>query len=241
VASRAEASAGRPSIPAALRAAAPDFFYNSWRLVPANVVWGAMLLLVGLVAMTAPVFGLLLVPLLALPTVGLFRIAALIVRGESVSLADGFAAWRSVGLVALVTGIVITVAIVVAAWDIAAGFTSDSVLGWALGTAAAWGLLVVLAVSIAFWPLIVDPGREGRPMRERLRLAGLIVVAYPARILALVLVVAALLVASVVAFAALITISIAYVALVTCRWVLPASDRLEVRLAARRSAAADPT
>ena len=38
------------------------------------------------------------------------------------------------------------------------------------------------------------------------------------------------LIASAIAFAALITISVAFVALVACRYVLPAADRLEARL-----------
>src|SRR4051794_3974667 len=61
-------SSVRPSIPAALRASAVDFFYNSWRLVPANLVWGAAFVAVGLLWLSAPLLGLVLVPLLALPT-----------------------------------------------------------------------------------------------------------------------------------------------------------------------------
>ena len=56
-------------------------------------------------------------------------------------------------------------------------------------------------------------------------------IAYPLRILGLVVVLALVAIASVVAFAALVTISIAYGALVACHWVLPAADRLEARLA----------
>jgi hypothetical protein len=226
-------SAARPSIPGALRASAVDFFYNSWRLVPANLVWGVAFVVIALTFVSAPPLGLLLVPLLALPTVGLFRIAALIARGEAVSLSDAFAAWRRFGLPALATGVALTVALIVATWDLLAGITSGTVLGWALGTVAAWGLLVVLAVSVAFWPLLVDPAREERPLRERLRLAGLVVVAFPVRVLVLLAVLAVVLVASFVAFAALLTISVAYSALVACRWVLPAADRLEARLAMR--------
>jgi hypothetical protein len=223
----------RPSIPGALRASAIDVFYNSWRLVPANIAWGVGFVAIALLGLSAPVLGLLLVPLLALPTVGLFRIAALIARGEAVSLADGFSAWRRYLVPAMLAGVVITIGVVVSTWDFVGGILSDSLVGWVLGTMAAWGLLLVLAVSLAFWPLLVDPARAERPVRERLRLAGLLVVAYPVRMAALLVVVVTILVASTVAFAALVTISMAYVALVSSRWVLPAADRLEERLAER--------
>jgi hypothetical protein len=50
------------------------------RLVAANVVWGAGLIVVVLVGLAWPLGGLLLLPLLALPTAGVFRLAARIVR-----------------------------------------------------------------------------------------------------------------------------------------------------------------
>jgi hypothetical protein len=233
IASGPSAAVPRPSLPGALRASAVDVFYNSWRLVPANLVWGVAFVVIALLGLSAPALGLLLVPLLAIPTVGLFRLAALISRGEAVSLSDAFAAWRRYLVPALVAGIAITVGVVVGAWDFAAGITSDSLVGWVLGTLAAWGLLLVLAIALAFWPLLVDPARAGRPVRERLRLAGLVVVAYPVRMAVLLAVVLAILVASLVAFAAIVTVSVAYVALVSSRWVLPAADRLEWRLAER--------
>jgi hypothetical protein len=243
VASRADLLAGppddaptarpgaRPSIPGALRASAVDVFYNSWRLVPANLVWGVGFIAIGLIGLSVPVLGVLLVPLLALPTVGLFRIAALIARGEAVSLSDAFAAWRQYAAPALAAGIAIMVGVVVATWDLVAGFTAGSMVGWAMGTLAAWGLLLVVGMAVAFWPLLVDPARADRPVRERLRLAGLLIVAFPLRMTALVLVLVVLVAASLVAFAALVTISVAFAALVACRWVLPAADRLEARLA----------
>ncbi len=234
-AARARA-ATRPSIPAALRSSAVDVFYNSWRLVPANLVWGIGFVAIALLGLSAPALGLLLVPFLAFPTVGLFRIAALIARGEAVALSDAFEAWRRYAVPTLVAGVAITVGSVVATWDFLSGITSDSMLGWMLGTLAAWGLLLVIAVSITFWPLLVDPARAERTVRERLRLAGLLVVAYPVRVAALVAVILAILFVSLVAFAALVTISVAFVALVACRWVLPAADRLEARMAARGQA-----
>ena len=231
------ASPARPSIPFALRASAVDFFYNSWRLVPANLVWGVAFVAIGFVALSAPLLGLLLLPFLALPTVGVFRIAALIARGESVALSDAFAAWRAYLVPSLVAGVAVTLVIVVATWDLVTGITSDSLLLWGLATLAGWALLAGAALAVAFWPLLVDPARSDRPVRERLRLAGLLVIAFPLRFAVLVAVLAVVWVASVVAFVALVTVSVAYTALVACRWVLPAADRLEARLATRRASA----
>jgi hypothetical protein len=50
------------------------------RLVTANVVWGAGLIVVVFVGLVWPLGWLLLLPLLALPTAGIFRLAARIVR-----------------------------------------------------------------------------------------------------------------------------------------------------------------
>ena len=89
MASRAEGRTGdnAASTPAAttrlggaIRASFSDYYFNSMRLVPANVVWGAGLVGIVLVALVWPLGGLLLLPLLALPTAGIFRLAARIVR-----------------------------------------------------------------------------------------------------------------------------------------------------------------
>lgn len=93
--SRAEpVLAAAPSLRGALRASFADFYFNSVRLVAANLLWGLGLILLYVVALIWPIGAIVLAPLLALPTVGIFRMAALIVRGEPVSFRDGLAAWR---------------------------------------------------------------------------------------------------------------------------------------------------
>ena len=67
-----------PRLGGALRGAAIDFYFNSWRLVPANLAWSAGLVAILALAATVSLLALLLVPLLALPTVGIYRLAALI-------------------------------------------------------------------------------------------------------------------------------------------------------------------
>ena len=85
-------------------------------------------------------------------------------------------------------------------------------------------------VAWTTWPILLDPSRSGRPVRERLRLAGLLVLAHPVRIAGLGVVLATFLIASTVAIVALAAISVSLSALLASRFVLPAADRLEARL-----------
>ena len=222
-----------PSVRGALRVALVDFYFNSSRLVPANLLWGLGLVVLYLIALVSPLGAILVAPLLALPTAGVFRIAALIVRGEPVSFWDGLAAWREQLVPALAAGVAGVMAVVVLGSNLIAGILSNEFLGWAFATFAAWGLATAWLAGIAFWPLLVDPARAHEPARRRARLAGLLVAALPARLGALGVVLAVVSILSAIAFAALVTVSVAYLALVACRYVLPAGDRLETRLTAR--------
>lgn len=218
-----------PRLLGALRESAVDFYYNSWRLVPANVVWGAGLVLLLFAASIDPLAGLLLSPLLALPTAGLFRLAALITRGDSVALSDAFEAWRLYLRPALAAGAVFTVAAVIFFVNITVGLSSDTFIGAMVAAFAGWGLLVLWTGALAFWPLLVDPRRAEVRMRERLKLAAILVLAFPLRLSALALTLVVLLVLSTIVFAALVTVSIAFCALVASRYILPAADRFEGR------------
>ena len=85
-------------------------------------------------------------------------------------------------------------------------------------------------MSWTAWPLLLDPARADRPVRERLRTALLLVLAYPIRLGALGIALTVILLLSMVALIALMTISVAFAALVAARYVLPAADHLEERL-----------
>ena len=233
----AEALAAAPTLSGAARQALGDFFFNSWRLVAANVAWGVGVVAIGLIALTVPLLGLVLAPLLAIPTVGVYRLAALVARGEPASFWDAVEAWRAYAVPALAAGMGATVTAAVLGVNVVGGLLSGSALGWALATLAAWGLAVAWLVALAFWPLLTDPRRDGARqlagLRPALRLAGLLVLAHPVRLAVLGLLALGILVASSVAFAALVTVSVAYVALLSSRYLLPAADRLEARLATR--------
>ena len=219
-----------PSIGGAIRAAAQDGYYHSWRLVPANIVWSVVAIGLAAVTFLAPP-AIMLLPLLALPTAGLFRVTTRIVRGEAVSFWDAIDAWRTDLFATLAVGAGLVATVVVLGSNVLSGLTTDSPLGWALATLAAWGLLATWLLAWTIWPILVDPVRAGRPVIERLRLAGTLVLAHPIRIGAMAVTLALFLALSAVAIVALVTVSVAFSALVASRFVLPAADRLEARLA----------
>lgn len=220
-----------PRLGAALRQASSDFFFNSWRLVPANLVWAAGLLLLLLLGGTGnPLLALLLAPLLAFPTFALFRLAALIHRPGGVSTAEAFGAWRSSWQRIVSLGFGFVAVGIVFAVNVGVGIVRQDVVGIAIATAAGWGLLALLVFGVILWPVAADPQRADRPFREVVRLAALLAIAFPIRFAALSLLVVLILAISTIAFVALLTIGIAFVALVACRYVLPAADRLERQL-----------
>jgi hypothetical protein len=232
VASRAEPAPARTSLAGAFRAAASDLYFNSWRLLPANVIWSVVVLAMITMAMLAPPL-VVLAPLAALPVAGLFRMTTRIVRGEAVSFWDAIDAWRHEVLATLGLGAALLVAIVVLGSNAITGLAAGTPLGWAFATLALWGLIATWLYAWMAWPLLADPARATRPIAERLRLAGLLVLASPGRIGWLGLLLAVFLVASAIAIVALVTVSVAFAALVAARYVLPAADRLEARLARR--------
>jgi uncharacterized membrane protein YesL len=219
-----------PRLGSAMRTAAVDFYYHSLRLVLANVVWGVAFFAVLAVWAGVGPIALLLAPLLAIPWVGVVRLAALIARGDEVVLSDAFTAYRRWLVPTLVAGFFFVLAGFVLLTNLAVGLHFGGVPGWSFATLSGWGLVVAWLVALSFWPLLVDPRRDDLGAVAKLRLAAILVIAFPLRIAALGAVAAVLAVVSTVAIAAIVTISVAYIALVSCRYVLPAADRLERRI-----------
>ena len=182
------AGVGRPRGPglaAAFRAAAFDFYYQSIRLVPANLLWGLAFLAWLIVAVsTGPLVTLVTAPLLAVPWVGVVRLAALTARGRTSccptsgrrSGGSGSSRWRSGRSSALAVAILASNAFL--------GANLGGPVGWALTTLSLTGLVALWVLSWPFWVLLVDPEHEDRPLRSRARLAALLVVARagPARV-----------------------------------------------------------
>lgn len=216
---------GGPSVGRAIRGAAVDFYYNSWRLVPANILWAVGFL--GLVVAGPTLLGLVIAPLLALPTAGLFAMAGRLARLEPTAFGDFGAAivasWRPALLVGAATtglGLVFTTNLLV-------GLRADEPLGWFVGAAAFWGIVGLGLGLLALWPLLGDPRRRALPLGRRLRLAALVLLVRPLRIVALGSFSILVLVVSTVLVAALLTVSVAYLCLVAARVVLPIADLVE--------------
>jgi len=225
-----EALPAQPRLGAVVRAAFSDFYFNSLRLVAANLIWSVAVALLWFGFLMAPPVALL-VPLLAFPTASLFRIAGLVHRGELASFWDGLAVWRTDAPSILLLGVAIAGCMAVFLLNISVGILSGSPIGWSLATLAAWGAGVTWLFAWTAWPVLLDPRRASRPVRDRIRVAGLLVIAFPMRFAMLGVVLAVILVASTIATIALATIGVAFAALVATRYVLPAADRLEARLA----------
>jgi uncharacterized membrane protein YesL len=203
-------------------------------LLPANVLWAAVVLVIVALAVLVPPL-VVLAPLAALPIAGIFRIATRIVRGESVSFWDGLSAWRTEIRPALALGAGVLVATIVLGFNLVTGILSGSLPGWAFATLAFWGLVGTWIYAWVAWPILLDPVRASQPATDRLRLAALLVLAHPLRVSGLALVLAGLVVVGTVAVVALVTVAVGFAALVACRYVLPAADRLEARLDARQA------
>ncbi|CAN5759262.1 hypothetical protein BH23CHL7_BH23CHL7_10200 [soil metagenome] len=221
----------QPRISGALRDAASDFFYNSWRLVPANAIWGAMLLAL-LVGASIWLPAIVLLVLLGLPVVGLYHMATLIVRGMGTSFSDFLAGIGRHLVPALALAAASALLAVVFTVNVFFGLEIGGVAGWVLSAFALYGNIALAMFLLAAWPLLTDPRRQELTVGRRLRLAALLIVARPGRMFGLMLVISIVLAISTFLFAALLTVSIAYIALVSTRYVLPAADRLEGRATA---------
>jgi hypothetical protein len=227
----------RLSLPGALRRAAVDFYYQSIRLVPANVIWGIVLVALGWAAISLGIWVAIVgAPLLGPPLAGIYRLAGLVTRGRHVVLSDAFGAARELFVPAALLAAAGGWGLGLLVLNVTVGINTSSPLGWVLATLAGWGAVALLIYAAVVWPLLADPARAAEPARERARLAGYVVLAAPFRMFALTVVVVLVTVVSTIAFAALVTISVAFIALVACHVVLPDADRLVERLGERLGA-----
>jgi len=218
----------------AVRQAAIDFYFNSTRFVPANVVWGLGALVVLFVAVAWPP-AIVLAVLLAIPVAGMHRMAALLARGEAASLSDFVDGMRRFGVAAAGVATGAAILAFVLTTNMVVGFGSGEPLGWFLGATALYGDIALLMFLVAAWPILVDPQHESARLRRRLQLTGLVVIGRPGRLFLLTTLVVVLLALSIVVLAGIVLVSVAYVSLLATRWVLPAVDELEARYEAARA------
>lgn len=107
-----------------------------------------------------------------------------------------------------------------------AGFSSAEPTGWFVASFAVYGLIALAMFTIATWPLLVDPARDGWHVRLRLRAAGLLVLARPVRLFGLTALITLILVASTILLGGIVLVAASFASLVATRWVLPAADQL---------------
>jgi hypothetical protein len=210
----------------ALRRAGEDLYFNSWRLVPANLAWAAVVAAVGIAAWVwLP--AALLVGLAGIPLAGIQRMAGLIARGESASFGDFVDGARRTASRAAALGLGATILAVAFSSNILFGLALDTPFGWFLMATAAYADVALAMVLLAAWPILADPSGESRPLREVVRLAGVLCLTTPRPLFGLTATVAALLVATTVILPAIALVGIAYTSLVSARYVLPLVDRFE--------------
>ncbi|HYH94307.1 MAG TPA: hypothetical protein VD763_14200 [Candidatus Saccharimonadales bacterium] len=219
--------------PSALRAAAVDVYYQSIRLVPANLLWGVVFLaILGALLLGMSLLLVVLVPLLGVVHVGLLRLATLIVRGQDLVLSDVATGIRQSGGAAALVSVGLLGVMAFLGADAWIGFTTGGPLGWGLATLACWGLAYAWAWALIVGPLLADPARAGESLRSRLRTATAVTMIAPGATVRLALVSGVLLAVSTVFLAALLMISVAFIAVYASRVVLPVADAYEGRTTA---------
>lgn len=217
-----------PRLGRAIRQAGLDLYYNSVRLVPANLLWGLSLLVILYVVSR----GLILAPLLVLMvplTMALMGMATTLVRRPRLFWSDAIDAMRGRFWPLLGIGIAQLLLSAIAATDTLIGLQLEGFVGPIVVIGGLYTLAAIWLLAVTTWPLLLDPVRAGDGVRRTLRLGLLLAVAHPIRLGVLALLLAAFLVASTVLAAALVTISGALTMLAAAHYVLPAADRLEGR------------
>jgi hypothetical protein len=216
-----------PTLRGAVRGAAEDLYYNSFRFLGANLLLGLVLIAVALVSL-GTLAGLLGLVVAAPPAAGIMRMATTLQRDGHTGFGEFTDAVRR-PWGRLVIAAIQLLALLVLVVDALLGGAMGGLAGAFLTVSALYGVLIWWLFGLALWPLLEDPRRDD-PIRGRLRLAAMVLVAFPLRMLAVGLLLGALLAISAVAVAPLVTISVAFAWLVAARYVLPLADRLEGRL-----------
>jgi hypothetical protein len=218
----------QPTVGGALRAAALDLVSNLWPLLSANILWALACIGVALAVTAVGPVGLALAALLGLPLAGVFRVAARIQRDHGPTLPDSLAAWRAYALPALALQVALVASAVAFLANLTVAATVGDIAAAVFATAAFWLLVAATTYALVAWPIVVDPLRADEPVVDRLRLAAIVLLGRPGRLLALA-VILFLLVLAATLIVVMLTIGVAYVALAACRYVLPLADRLEQR------------
>lgn len=217
-----------PRLGAAVGAAASDLYYNSVRLVSANVLWGISLVLVAFVVSGSLVLAPLLILMVPI-TMGLMGMATTLVRRRRLFWSDSIDAMRPRFWRLLAIGVAQLLLTGVAAADVLIGLQLPGVLGPVVVVGGVYTLAAIWLLATTTWPLLLDPERARDTLRSGLRLGFLLALAHPLRMGGVAAFLALFLLASGILAAALVTVSGALAMLTAAHYVLPAADRLEGR------------
>ena len=196
--------------------------------MPANLAWG-ITFLVAVYLAGQSVLGLVIILALVPLTFGLMGMATIVVRERTLVMSDLPRSIRTDFARRFALGLAQLALVAIAVVDLLIGLQIAGMIGLVLAVTAFYSGVAIWILAVAAWPIVMDPLRETMPLRARLRLALILVLAHPLRFLLLSIVLAFVLAASALLAAALITFAAAYAALVAAHYVLPAADRLEGR------------
>jgi hypothetical protein len=192
-------------------------------LVMANAAWVAVVALFGLLALGVPA-AWLLVPLLALPTASLTRLAVTAVRlgVPSLRIAGEELVRLPIRKIALAALQLLLVAIGLTNVRLAGDI--GGLPGVLSAAVAAYAMVGASVLAVALWPIVCDPVREA-PVRAQLRLALAVVVRRPLQLITLAVIAGlAALVCLQLIVPALILPSLVLLAI--AGYVVPAADEL---------------
>ena len=208
--------------------AADDFYYNSIRFLPANLIFGVGLLVVVGLLLVGPI-GFLAAAILIPPTAGVTRMATYLTRERYLFFSEFWEPMRRHPVRVLGLGLAQLALVAVLLVDILIGAGMGNLFGTFLAVSAMYALAILWVYALIAWPLLLDPARENEPARAHLRLGALLLLAHPLRLGAMGAVLGAIALVSTVAIVAIATFVLSFLALAAAHYVLPAADRLEGR------------
>jgi MFS family permease len=216
-----------PRFGAVIREAASDFYFNGWRFFGGNLVFGALMLAILWASLASP-WLLLALAILALPAAGIMRMATRVERIGHTDFDDFTRVIRRPGRILVIGGLqaLVTTVLVV---DVLIGLSWGSWPGTLLLVSAIYGIGVLWCYAIVAWPILLDPERDGEPVRGLLRLALVVLLVHPIRLAGFALLAGVLLIIATVLIAPILTFAVSLVSLAIAGYVLPLADRVEGR------------
>jgi hypothetical protein len=209
----------------ALGAAAADLYHQAWRLLVLNALLGALLVLVVLATLIMKP-AILLAVVVGPVAAAVMHCVVTLAQTEDLRLAEAVTGLRRHWRRGLALGAALVVVGLVGAVAVPFYFSSGR-WAWPLALVTLYLLLAFALFQLALWPLAVF--EAGRPLRDVIRHAALVIVRRPLGFVGLAL---ALLLVNAVGVAAAIlpflTLTIAYSFLVAAHFALPKNPAREV-------------